>query len=80
MLLPKSLYDQNTCILISVMELERLHAAKSTLNTTVVEIVQELEQAQLPAMKAKEHAEVLRRRVCSLFNLFTILVLEHRFF
>lgn len=59
----KKAYNQNMYISISVVELERLHAAKSTLNTTVLEIVQELEEAQLPAMKAKEHAEVLKTRV-----------------
>lgn len=52
-----------------LVELERLHAAKSTLNTTVLEIVQELEEAQLPAMKAKEHAEVLKTRADDLDSL-----------
>ncbi|XP_047502805.1 laminin subunit alpha-like isoform X1 [Penaeus chinensis] len=52
-----------------LMELERLHAARSTLNTTVLQIVQELEEAQLPAMKAKEHAEVLKTRADNLDSL-----------
>lgn len=45
------------------MEIEHLRAVKSTLNGTVARVIQELEEAQLPAQRAEGHAELLRVRV-----------------
>ncbi|XP_071537849.1 laminin subunit alpha isoform X2 [Panulirus ornatus] len=54
---------------VLVMEIEHLRAVKSTLNGTVAIMMQELEEAQLPAQKAEGHAEHLRVRAEELDDL-----------
>lgn len=42
---------------------EQLRSAKTTLNTTVVQMMDELQEAELPAQRAHGHAQQLQRRV-----------------
>lgn len=44
-------------------DVEQLRSAKTTLNKTVVQMMDELEEVELPAQRAIGHSELLQMRV-----------------
>lgn len=51
------------CLILTVRDVEQLRSAKTTLNKTVVQMMDELEEAELPAQRAIGHSELLQQRV-----------------
>ncbi|XP_050725715.1 laminin subunit alpha-like isoform X5 [Eriocheir sinensis] len=52
-----------------VRDVEQLRSAKTTLNKTVVQTMDELEEAELPAQRAIGHSELLQQRAAALDGL-----------
>lgn len=48
---------------LTVLGVEQLRSTKTTLNNTVVQMMDELQEAELPAQRAQGHAYLLQQRV-----------------